>query len=417
MGQAPNSELIVLFILLMIIAPVSATGTNALESSDSSPYSITLFIPTASMVHSTQVMDMVNVPDSPGSVLLGTSFGLSQYNGTWSTRHMNRDNSSEGLLNDYITSIEYDNQGNLWIGYSGGIQIYNGQYYQTIRDQQLLKDPRITGLRRWNDDMWVITGNAGIHRYHEGIWTWFQSGSKGGPGFYEASNMVLDYEANAMIIATDHEGLWRVRSQEDPIQFDCIAPRGSTYGLLTEVRRNPLGGALFFNDSVVVRYSQDANFSLFLNSDMLSGSDTNINDVAAGTDGRVYLATDRGIYIWKNGKIIDYIDRMGGIGTSPTVNWVYVDAENRLWFATNDDVGVMTDQITPDSRIAINTIPPTITPVTDTNETYPGRIPTLREDAPMTTPAPNDSEGSLLNVVIDPILQVIQTVLAGLGFR
>jgi len=183
------------------------------------------------------------------------------------------------------------------------------------------------------------------------------------------------------------------------------------------VRRNPLGGALFFNDSVVVRYSQDANFSLFLNSGMLSRSDTNINDVAAGTDGRVYLATDRGIYIWKNGKIIDYIDRMGGIGTSPTVNWVYVDAENRLWFATNDDVGVMTDQITPDSRIAINTIPSTITPVTDTNETYPGRIPTLREDAPMTTPAPNDSEGSLLNVIIDPILQVIQTVLAGLGFR
>ena len=417
MGQPVNSELIVLFILLMIIAPVSATGTNALESSDSSPYSITLFIPTASMVHSTQVMDMVNVPDAPGSVLLATSYGLSQYNGTWSTRHMNRDNSSEGLLNDYITSIEYDNQGNLWIGYSGGIQIYNGQYYQTIRDQQLLKDPRITALQRWNDDMWVITGNAGIHRYHEGIWTWFQPGSKGGPGFYEANGMVRDYEDDALIIATDYEGLWRVRSQEDPIQFDCIAPRGSTYGLLTEVRRNPLGGALFFNDSVVVRYSQDANFSLFLNSGMLSRSDTNINDVAAGTDGRVYLATDRGIYIWKNGKIIDYIDRMGGIGTSPTVNWVYVDAENRLWFATNDDVGVMTDQITPDSRIAINTIPSTITPVTDTNETYPGRIPTLREDAPMTTPAPNDSEGSLLNVIIDPILQVIQTVLAGLGFR
>lgn len=417
MGRPVNSELFVLFVILMIITPVSATGSNALESSASSPYTITLFIPTASMIHSTQIMDMVNVPEAPGSVLLATSFGLSQYNGTWSTRHMNRYNVSEGLLNDYITAIEYDHLGNLWIGYSGGLQIYNGQYYQTLRDQQLFKDPRITALQRWNDDMWVTTGNAGIHRYHDGEWTWFQPESKEGPGFYEANGMVLDYEANALIIATNHEGLWRVQSQENPIQFECIAPHGSTYGLLTEVRRNPLGGALFFNDTMVARYSQDSSFSLFLNSDMLSGSDTNINDVAAGTDGRIYLATDRGIYIWKNGKIIDYIDRMGGIGTSPTINWIYVDAENRLWFATNDDVGVMTDQITPNSRIAINTLTPTISPITDTTGTYPGQIPTLREDTPMTTPAPNATQGSFLNVVIDPIHQVIQAVLAGLGFK
>jgi len=417
MARPVNSELFVLFILLMIIVPASAAGSNALEPSVSSPYTITLFSPTASMVHSTQIMDMVNVPDAPGSVLLATSFGLSQYNGTWSTRHRNRDNSSEGLLDDYITAIEYDREGRLWIGYSGGIQIYNGQYYQTIRDQQLLKDPRITALQRWNDDMWVITGNAGIHRVHEGTWTWYQPVSQGGPGFYEANGMVLDHASDTLLIATDHEGLWAIRSQEDPIRFECIAPRDSTFGLLTEVRRNPPGGALFFNDTMVAHYSRDANFTSFLKSDMLSGSGNNINDLTAGSDGRIFLATDRGLYIWKNGKIIDFIDRMGGIGTSPTVNWVYVDAENKLWFATNDDVGIVTDQLTPDTRMTISTIPPTPSPATNSNGTFPGRIPTFREDSPMTTPAMDKSQGNPLNVVIDPIIQVLQSIMAGLGFK
>jgi len=417
MARPVNSELFVLFILLMIIVPASAAGSNALEPSVSSPYTITLFSPTASMVHSTQIMDMVNVPDAPGSVLLATSFGLSQYNGTWSTRHRNRDNSSEGLLDDYITAIEYDREGRLWIGYSGGIQIYNGRYYQTIRDQQLLKDPRITALQRWNDDMWVITGNAGIHRVHEGTWTWYQPVSQGGPGFYEANGMVLDHASDTLLIATDHEGLWAIRSQEDPIRFECIAPRDSTFGLLTEVRRNPPGGALFFNDTMVAHYSRDANFTSFLKSDMLSGSGNNINDLTAGSDGRIFLATDRGLYIWKNGKIIDFIDRMGGIGTSPTVNWVYVDAENKLWFATNDDVGIVTDQLTPDTRMTISTIPPTPSPATNSNGTFPGRIPTFREDSPMTTPAMDKSQGNPLNVVIDPIIQVLQSIMAGLGFK
>ena len=417
MARPVNSELSVLFILLMIIVPVSAAGSNALEPSVSSPYTITLFSPTASMVHSTQIMDMVNVPDAPGSVLLATSFGLSQYNGTWSTRHRNRDNSSEGLLDDYITAIEYDREGRLWIGYSGGIQIYNGQYYQTIRDQQLLKDPRITALQRWNDDMWVITGNAGIHRVHEGTWTWYQPVSQGGPGFYEANGTVLDHASDTLLIATDHEGLWAIRSQEDPIRFECIAPRDSTFGLLTEVRRNPPGGALFFNDTMVAHYSRDANFTSFLKSDMLSGSGNNINDLTAGSDGRIFLATDRGLYIWKNGKIIDFIDRMGGIGTSPTINWVYVDAENRLWFATNDDVGIVTDQLTPDYRMTISTIPPSTSPATNSNGTFPGRIPTFREDSPMTTPAMDKSQGNPLNVVIDPIIQVLQSIMAGLGFK
>ena len=90
------------------------------------------------MIHSDQIMDQINTLDGNG-ILFGTSFGLSMYNGTWSTRHINRDNISQGLMDEFITAVEYDHNGNLWIGYPSGIQIYNGVYYQSLRDQQLLQ--------------------------------------------------------------------------------------------------------------------------------------------------------------------------------------------------------------------------------------------------------------------------------------
>ena len=257
MALSANSEALALLLILAFIAPVSAGPGNVTDRSPDAapgltpvPYTITLFIPTADMVHSNQVMDLVNGPN--GEVVVATSFGLSVYNGTWSTRHMTLDNVSEGLLGDYITAVEYDRNGSLWIGYPGGIQIYNGRYYQTIRDQQLLKDTRINDLQRWNDDMWVATGHSGVHRYRDGTWTWFQPGSPGGPGFYEATGMAIDYLANASLITTDREGLWIVRSQDDPIRFECIAAGDSGYGLLDRVKSDPLGGVYLFNDSTVV---------------------------------------------------------------------------------------------------------------------------------------------------------------------
>ena len=77
-------------------------------------------------------------------------------------------------MDDYITAVERDSDGNLWIGYSGGLQIYDGHSYRSIRDQQLLKETRIKDLQRWNNDMWIATGHAGIHRYRNGAWTWYQ---------------------------------------------------------------------------------------------------------------------------------------------------------------------------------------------------------------------------------------------------
>lgn len=416
MARPANFKIILLFIVfLVLIIPVTvAENTSPVSAgAGSSPYAITLFIPTASMIHSTQIMDMVNVPDAPGTVLLATSYGLSQYNGTWSTRHINRDNTSEGLLNDYILATEYDQEGRLWIGYSGGLQIYNGQYYQTIRDQQQFKDPRVTAIRRWNNEMWVLAGNAGIHRYRNGEWTWYQPESTGGPGFFEANEMALDSAADALVISTDHEGLWRIPYQKDPVQFECIAPHDSSYGLYTQVRRDPQGGVLFFNATGVARYTQDSGFSLLLKPESLSPSRPGINDVAAGPDGRIYLATDQGIVIWKNGEVTDTINRFSGIGTFPIVEWVYVDALGRLWFSTNEDVGVITDTAHPLNLLTIESPTPEIPPADATPMPWTYLVPMSPQEI---TPVPQDTPENLLDSIGDPVFQALRAILAAIGF-
>ncbi|MCK9632729.1 MAG: hypothetical protein M0R30_13945 [Methanoregula sp.] len=412
-----NCKILLFFCIIALVVPASADTLNVtfypLVTSTPEPpvpFTITLFIPTSTMIHSNQITDMVRGPD--GEVVIATSFGLSTYNGSWSTRHMTHDNLSEGLMDDYITAVEYDRNGSLWIGYAEGIQIYNGNYYQTFRDQQLLKNMEIKDLQRWNNDMWIATGHAGVHRYRDGEWTWFQPESPGGPGFYEIDSMVIDPPpANMSLIATEGEGLWIIRSQDDPIHFECIAAKGSTYGLLDHVRLDPNGGAYFFNASMVVHYSPDVNFTPVLNNRNLAITVPSINDLAAGPDA-LYLATDTGIYIWKNGGIFRRLDRFEGIGTSSVVRTINIDTDNRVWFSTQDDVGYYVDRVGEHDSLVIETVTsPTPTPAPATTA-YVRPIPTLREDAPVTS---NTSDSGGIDSIISPIILGIKNLLSGFG--
>ncbi|MDO8873389.1 MAG: hypothetical protein Q7V05_11775 [Methanoregula sp.] len=420
MASQANYEIAVIIIVFLIFFPVSAlpqndtslTGESKTTSSQTLPYTIKLFILAPNEVHSDQIKDQINYPN--GDVLIATAFGLSTFNGTWSTRHTNLNNISQGLMDDFITAVEFDHKGNLWIGYSGGIQIFNGVYYQVIRDQQLLKDTRIHDLQRWNDDMWVATGNAGIHRYGNGEWTWFQPMSTNGPGFYEIDSMALDSGSNSLVIATENEGLWIVRNQDDPVRFEMLAGKNSAAGKMQHVKRDPLGGVYFFNPEKIIHYDTGSGFKDVLTAGNLTQEQITINDIAAGSDGNLYIATDDGLYIWREGGIYRHLNRFEGMGTSEIVRAVNVDAKNRVWFATQGYVGYYTDN-TNLKKIQIDLVTPTasLIPVTIVNVTpiMPG---------PSATTAINPSSGSssILTTfaqITDPITRAISAIAQKFG--
>ncbi|MFA6129316.1 MAG: two-component regulator propeller domain-containing protein [Bacteroidales bacterium] len=361
-------------------------------------------------------MDQINSPN--GDVLIATSFGLSTFNGTWSTRHVNLDNISEGLMDNFITAVEFDHRGNLWIGYSGGIQIYNGVYYQVIRDQPLLKDIRINDLQRWNDDMWVATGHAGIQRYRNGEWTWFQPMTRNGPGFYEIDSMTLDSGSNysknnSLVIATVNEGLWIVRAHDDPVKVEVLASKDSTAGQMQHVKQDPLGGVYFFNPENIIHYDTISDFKDVLTAGDLTQEQITINDIAAGSDGNRYIASDDGIYIWRKGKLYRHLTRFEGIGTSEIVRTVNVDAKDRVWFATQRYVGYYIDNTNPEKLIPIYMVTPTasLIPITIINVTP-------IQPSPSTAINPSSDSLSVMTIftqVTDPLARAINAIAQKFG--
>jgi ligand-binding sensor domain-containing protein len=364
MALHTNSELFLCILFLFCLVPVAAGAkvTDATGSNTGQQYqaSIHLFRPESDSIPSTRINDIIN--GLHGEVLIATSFGLSTFNGSWSTRHINRDNFSAGLMDDYVTAIEYDTSGDLWIGYGGGIQVYNGHDYTVIRDQELLKSLEIRDLQRWDDDMWVATGNAALHRYHNGNWTWFAPYSRDGPGFSDADSMVLDSASDTLLVATGREGLWKVTASNDTPRFEKIQDENDPFGLLGHVRRDPLGGAYFYNATQVAHYDPATGFTPLMSTSDFDGGAYAINEVAGGLDGTLYVATDNGIYALENGKITGHMGTFEGFGSSHGIRTVFTDAKNRLWFSTKDDVGYYTGASSEGPVITIETMTPTPAP-------------------------------------------------------
>ena len=418
MVRTARSDFFLILFLVLISIPASAGADNttflsaaSAEPALQAPYTIQLFIPTQRMIHSDQINDLISGPD--GETIIGTSFGLSTYNGSWSTRHLNINNISEGLMDDYINAIEMDGEGNLWIGYSGGIQIYDGHAYLSIRDQQILKETRIKALQRWNNDMWIATGHAGIHRYRNGAWTWYQPMTRKGPGFYEVRSMGLDTVHDTLVIATEVEGLWILQVPDDQPTFVEIAPRYSTYGFLEQVKPDPdpRGGIYLYNKSMVVHYDPERGFIPVLTGSDIAPGGVSINDITAAPDGRLFIATDNGMVIWRDGGVADQLGRFEGMGTSPVIRTVSIDAKNRVWFSSKGHVGFYADQAA--SVIPIEMVTPASTkPVTSspTQTEVPAAVPVQ----PVITRAPSlfadDSFLKFLNPIIDPVVKALQAI-------
>ena len=401
-----KSEIVVASIIL-IFALCGAVSAISGDPGSNQPL-IRFFIPEQGSIHSSQINGMINGHN--GTDIFATSFGLSTYNGSWSTLHINRDNISEGLLNDYITAVAYDSQGNLWIGYSGGVQIYNGVFYTTFRDQQLLKDPRINALQRWDDSMWVATGNAGLHRYRSGVWDWWQPETPNGSPFYTVTGMAVDtsFQPNgSLIIATADEGVWEIPVQNDPVQFLQLPSGESFSDPLSQMTRDINGGVYLFNHTTVVHYSDISGFSTLLTSSAFSEGKSSINAVTSASDGSVYIGTDNGIYVWRNGGIEQRISGLDGLGPSNIVKFLFADNENRVWYATQGYVGFV--QVSDLSATEIPIVVPTPVPSLTPGIVPSQQIPALAETTP--------ESASPVSGIIDPLIDAVKALFAKFGIQ
>jgi ligand-binding sensor domain-containing protein len=324
MGQENHGRIpgILLCGILMLSCPVMA--------------GLVLFSAGPDQMSSVGVLDIAQ--DPRGNLFFGTDNGLSFYDGSWHITHRTYGDTEEGLLSDHILSLEFDHEGNLWIGYPNGLQRLENGHFITLRDQQLLKSLDIHGLLRRGGEMWVAAGNAGLHRYLDGEWRWFPPGGKGSPGCSYVTSMATDPAADTLYVAC-REGIWSTEGTGASVVFSQFTNPGLIQDPVRGIRGDPFGGIYVFNSSVILHFVPPGRWEVVVTSGELLPT-IEINDLGAGSDGTLWIATNHGIYAWKNWQVRENLDAAAGIRNN-AVKRILIDGSHRLWFVTPDNVGFL----------------------------------------------------------------------------
>ena len=320
---------IIILILFLSASPVSGEVVQFWPGSDS--------------VSTADIRDMAE--DSNQVLYFATSNGLSVYEkGKWRIIHAERvhggGNPGSVPYEDYITDVEFDSSGNLWLGYSDALQIYDG-YSRPVtisgKDRFFVRND-INELEPVGEAMFVSTGTSGLYRYYDGDWFWFKPYSESGPDANFIIDMASDYSDNTLYIVSKYSGAFLLENSTGTgPHFEKIDP-----GLLPagceNVVSNPLGGVIFFNSSEAVVFYGDDNVHKFLDLSMLPYGVGKINDIAVLHDGRTSVATDYGLVLLYGGFVADHVTRYDGIAEN-NIKKVFPDSLGRVWFSTKKTVG------------------------------------------------------------------------------
>ncbi|WP_292393358.1 hypothetical protein [Methanoculleus sp. UBA303] len=293
-------------------------------------------------IASAGVTDAIN--GRHGDVIFATDSGISMYtaNGTWhsvNARHPGE--TAYGLLaplDTMVSAIALDARGHLWIGYPNGLQIGDGKGYRAIQDQQFLKNRNIGCIARWGDDMWVATGRAGLHRYHDGAWTWYKPLGPEGLGCYTVVSMAVDAASDALVIGSEHDGIRVLKNRTGEVRFEQVTREGEPVRGVSAVRVDPFGGVYLFNRTAVLHYTPDGGVTAVLDAGDLSAFPVAINDIAATPEGTLLIASDNGIYGWNSSGFTLHITSGDGIRAN-VVKKLFIDADGRCWFVVPGNVG------------------------------------------------------------------------------
>ncbi|MDD1677362.1 MAG: hypothetical protein LUQ40_06465, partial [Methanomicrobiales archaeon] len=131
---------------------------------------------------------------------------------------------------------------------------------------------------------------------------------------------------------------------------------------------DPLGGVYLYNATTVFHYRKVGGITHLLDARDLLGSTLEIQDISAGSDGSLWIATDAGIFRYIDGGVVLYLGRsqeiFGGI-----VRVVFADNQGRCWFAMPGFAGYYYDAAY--QPVSLDILPPAITSVSTLAPTPP----------------------------------------------
>jgi len=111
--------------------------------------------------------------DKSGNVWLGTSYGVSKFDG----QHFTNFTIKNGLISNNVNSIAVDNQNTIWIGTGKGVSAFDGQrwtYYEKTGGKSLVNNHVRSVMVDKLQHKWFGT-EYGVSEFYNGVWTTYLS--------------------------------------------------------------------------------------------------------------------------------------------------------------------------------------------------------------------------------------------------
>lgn len=261
--------------------------------------------------------------DRNGVMWLGTNKGAVRWDGANDFRvfNVNRD----GLTSDIVYSIAQDLQGNVLVGTTYGLSVYDGRGFKEVYSTEENLN-RIHGILTEPDDVWLCTMD-GVAKFEDGQIVRPSN-----------SHMFRNIVFNA---CRWKDGLWF--AYEDGLlhyegeSFTNLKSKdGFTDGRTRSIITGPDGHLWFGNNDGVHRWDGKTLFSISQSDGLMSNS---VYSLAFDASGNLWVGQARGISkVVFDGQQVESIIRYGRdqgfLGLDCNANSIHIDPDGVIWLGT-----------------------------------------------------------------------------------
>ncbi len=254
-----------------------------------------------------------------GTLILGTNSGLMQLDEQLRVSPYPINSAS---ISDAVELTFADSYGNLWIaGNQRLLQVVKGRLIEEVTDIDGKTAPWfVTGFEDRKGNLWFGSRTHGIQRLrYDGTRRLGKAA-----GLEESYVWTFTPGRSGMLVGTN-QGLYLYANERfTPMLTDDRLPDKAVYALFTDSKAHywigTRSGLIVVDDSMAV-------IQTFPELDSFQ-----INSIAEGEDGTVWIATLGGLYRWTHNTLEAMTDAFN-LGTV-NIRYVYMDEEQTLWIGT-----------------------------------------------------------------------------------
>jgi signal transduction histidine kinase/DNA-binding response OmpR family regulator len=227
----------------------------------------------------------------------------------------------------FVRALLEDSEGNIWVGTQSGLSRYDFWSFSYLSADNGLRGERVLSmLQNRSGDVWLGTAGHGLYRHN-----WGGEIAAVGPQWLADKNVFSLYE--------DAAGVLWVGWQEPTgggvlrcVDGDCKTLKNIPDALKTRIESivEDSAGAMWFGAHSGLYRLADGAFTRYAIEDGLP--DNYVWQLLFARDGRLWVATDRGLCYWDGARFVSFPDQPEV--SSQMVDALAEDQQGRVWIGT-----------------------------------------------------------------------------------